>query len=107
MSAHDLQGFDNNHFASFSRQSDDTKVEQLPSVPIDDVLPKVDESIQKKVQFDDEKVDESLHSILPEEPKEETKIDVFQQLCEMCTDNWYFFVAIIILLLAFLYSRYY
>lgn len=104
MSGYDLNGYDNSDFASFSQEAEPVK--QLPSLPVDEVLPKADETINKKqVTFEDE--DSEPQAIIPQEPKKEPESDMFTKVNEFLAENSIYLFVVLILAIAFLYSRYY
>ena len=98
-----LEGFDNNDFASFN--SEEPEVQQLPSLPIDNVLPKANESVQFK---EDEEVIENhdANVILPTKPTkpEESNVD---SVVQFLADYSPYIFALIFLLVAYWYSQKY
>ena len=110
MSNIDLNGFDKSDFASFS--NDNIEMQQLPSLPIDDVLPKADKSInekQKNVSFEQNEIDESLQTIVPNEKKEEKeeKEDVLTKLYIFFQENLIFLIVLLFLIVIMLHRHYY
>jgi hypothetical protein len=104
----ELNGYDNGDFASYSQEA--PHVQQLPSLPIDDVLPKADKDINtKKVKFMDEEPNDDPHlqTIIPQEKTQQPVIDRYKQLYDIVVENSIYIFIVFVLLFAYLYTQYY
>lgn len=103
-----LEGFDNNDYASFDTESNE--VQQLPTLPVDNVLPKANDDVTKSVQFkESEEVIESTpdaNVILPSQPNEPevTTMDTLKKLFDEYSP---YIFALIFILIAYWYSQKY
>ena len=103
-----LEGFDNNDFAKFDTET--PTIQQLPSLPIDNVLPKANKDVEKTVHFQgSEDVIESqpdANLILPSQPSEpeSTVMDQFKQFFEEYSP---YIFALVFILIAYWYSKKY
>ena len=103
-----LEGFDNNDYASFDTQS--SEVQQLPSLPIDNVLPAANKDVTKSVQFkDSEEVIENksiANLIIPSLPKE-PEVSAMDTLKQLFDEYSPYIFALIFILIAYWYSQKY
>ena len=105
MSSIDLNGYDKSDFASF--ENENIQVQQWPSLPMEDVVPKADKLINAKhvsCGKNENVTDESLQTIIPSETKEEEKDD--DNLYKFVQENL-LFVFIVLFLVAIMVHRYY
>jgi hypothetical protein len=106
MSSYELNGYDSSDFASFDQEAE--PVQQLPTLPIDEVLPKADESInKKKVSFEDPENEPQIQAIIPQEPKKEPKTDIYTKVNEFLAENSIYLFVILVLAIIYLYNKYY
>jgi hypothetical protein len=104
----DLGGYDNSNFASFAEEQA-PEVQQLPSLPVDEVLPKADETINKKqVSFEEDAQDESLQKIVPQEKKEKKNPKDNQfSLMNFVSENSIYMLALLLVIGVYFYNKYY
>ena len=103
-----LEGFDNNDFASFDSQ--EPTVQQLPSLPVDDVLPEANKDVSKTVQFKENEemiVNPEANVILPSQSsvsESSTTMDILKSTLEEYSP---YIFALIFILIAYWYSQKY
>jgi len=101
----ELDGYDSTNFANFDHESSE---QQLPSLPVDDILPQADEANIKSVTFDDQQMTSSdqqdANIVLEKEHiEEDTTYDFFKYLAEYSP----YIFALVFIFIAYWYSRQY
>lgn len=96
--------YDNSDYANFD--SSEEIVTQLPSLPVDEVLPKVNELEKKQVTFKeppDESSKPEANVILP---KEDPKPTENNQLFDLIVEYVPYILAILLVVIAIYYNKY-
>ena len=101
-----LDGYDSSDFASFDNVQETPK--QLPSLPVDDVLPQADAQTKKSVSFEEDTYDNiAANVILPKKEESEPKPKIANYLQNVLEEYGPYLFAIIFILVAYWYSQYY
>lgn len=102
-----IDGYDTLNYATFDNESE--QVQQLPSLPVDEVLPKADADINdKQVKFK-EPPEESTEKyqdanvILPKEPPKQPEVDYFAEISEYLP----YIFAVLFIAIAYYFSQRY
>lgn len=107
-----IDGFSTSEYADFGATT--PTVSQLPSLPIDQVLPKIDKKIaenekSKSVTFSEPvelKESEPIISNVKENETSESKIDFISSICKFGQENMIIIVSILLVALAYYYKEY-
>ena len=109
-----IDGYDEGNFATFET-NDTSEIQKLPSLPVDDILPKanshVSENKTSKVSFKDQEEtipsDNDANVILPTHQEEEPTPDTMEMIQNFLSEYGAYIFAIIFVFVAYWYSQKY